>query len=134
MPDCFILTAKPFKGLSTADIFAALDSGSTAKRPDVGSLISALKKNDLKAMCGNMINVMEEASMKKIPQIGLLKTLMLENNALCSLQTGSGPTVFGIYEDIEAAEAAFSAAEKSGICKDLHILRPVNGASYSIGG
>lgn len=134
IPDCFILIAKPIKGLSTAEIFADLDSsGSITKRPDVDSFVSALNNRNLKVMCENMINVMEEASMRKIPQIGTLKALMLENNALCSIQTGSGPTVFGIYEDIESAEKAYSLIEKS-CCKDVHILSPVNKGSYSIGG
>lgn len=102
--DIFILVCKPELFVSTKEIYEAIDSKKIEKRPDNKLLISSLKENNVKLLAENMYNVLEEVTKEKYPVIDEIEKVMMENNALGSMMSGSGPTVFGLYDKEEHAE------------------------------
>ncbi len=119
-----ILLVKPFLSVSTADVYREIDSAEITRRPDTGAMIDAIRKNDIRAIAGNLCNVMESVTEKMYPIIGGIKTKMLKDGALGALMSGSGPTVFGIFDDY--AKAYKSAESFSYQFKDTFIARTYN--------
>lgn len=102
--DVFILVCKPELFVSTKEIYEAIDSKKVEKRPDNKLLISLLKENNIKLLAQNMYNVLEEVTKEKYPVIDEIEKVMIKNNALGAMMSGSGPTVFGLYDKAEYAE------------------------------
>ena len=93
-----ILLANPGIFISTAEVYGKLNL-EREERVDIGRIISSIEKNDLKSVAENMENVMEGAVIPKSPIIAEIKKDMIKYGALGSLMSGSGPTVFGLFED-----------------------------------
>ena len=56
---------------------------------------------------------------------------MLEHGALGAMMSGSGPTVFGIYDDKNKIRTAMSRIKKQGLAKQIYITNVHNTAEYS---
>lgn len=102
--DNFILVCKPELFVSTKEIYQEIDSKEIEKRPNNKLLINLLKEKDIKGLSQNMYNVLEEVTKNKYPVIDRIEQIMMQNNALGSMMSGSGPTVFGLYTKREDAE------------------------------
>ena len=98
-----VLLVKPPVSVSTAEIYKAIDSAEIKRRPDTEAMAAALAKNDVRGICGNLCNVMENVTEKLHPDIGRIKAKMIKDGAVGALMSGSGPTVFGIFDDYGAA-------------------------------
>lgn len=96
-----ILLAKPAIEVSTADVYNSLNIKDIDIRPDMDRLLNAIEDNDLHTVSANMVNVLEEVTVKKHSQIQYIKNEMLKWGALGSLMSGSGPTVFGLFQNRE---------------------------------
>lgn len=105
-PDCYILIAKPAIRVSTKFVYSNLVLDEKVKHPDINRMIAAMKKKNLRELCANLGNILESVTIPAHPEIAEIKKCMVENGALGSLMSGSGPTVFGIYDDLEMAKAA----------------------------
>lgn len=105
-PDCVLVIAKPDLGVSTKEVYEAFDSLKEVNHPDIGKLVNSLGNTKLKDIVKLLGNVLEEVTACKYKIIKTVKTLLLENDAVFSMMTGSGPTVFGIFENSEQAEKA----------------------------
>ena len=70
-----------------------------------------------------MGNVLETVTIPAYPVIGEIKKTMLECGALGSLMSGSGPTVFGIFEDKEKAEKAFAVLKSGDETRQVYLCR-----------
>ena len=125
MPECGILLAKPVTSVGTAGVYKELDALSGYPHPDTQGLIGALKAGDLEGIAARLCNVLENVTAVKYPEIGQLKEQMIEEGALGSLMSGSGPTVFGIYETLQKAEAAGDAIKKRGFTGQVFATVPV---------
>ena len=106
MPDCFILIAKPGIHVSTRFVYSNLVLDENTPHPDIDQMIQTMKRRDLEGLCHLLGNVLETVTIPAHPQIASIKECMMENGALGSLMSGSGPTVFGIYDDLDKAKAA----------------------------
>ena len=102
--DAFVLVCKPDLFVSTKEIYKEIDSKIIEKRPNNKLLIQLLKENNIEMLAKNMYNVLEEVTKEKYPVIKEIEKVMMENDALGSMMSGSGPTVFGIYDNKEQAE------------------------------
>lgn len=131
MPRCQILIAKPPISVSTKAIYQALDSKEIEEHPDIDGIIDGLKKQDLHQVAGAMGNVLEDVTMEMHPVIGKIKNCMLEHGALGAMMSGSGPTVFGIYDDKNKIRTAMSRIKKQGLAKQIYIANVHNTAEYS---
>ena len=100
----FILVCKPELFVSTKEIYEEIDSKIIEKRPNNKLLIQLLKENKIQQVADNMYNVLEEVTRERYPVIEEIEKIMMENDALGSMMSGSGPTVFGLYINREDAE------------------------------
>ena len=107
MPKADILLCKPNISVSTRDVYAAFDAGLVVNHPDVDGLVASIEAGDLKGMTlpSRMSNVLEMVTGSRYPVIAEIERIMLEDGALSAMMSGSGPTVFGIFDDHERAEA-----------------------------
>jgi len=105
-PDCYILIAKPGIHVSTKFVYSNLVLDENTEHPDIDRMIEAMKNRDLYDLCDHLGNVLETVTIPAHPEIAKIKKCMLENGALGSLMSGSGPTVFGIFDDLDKAKAA----------------------------
>lgn len=110
--DVSILVCKPNLFVSTKEVYECIDSKDIEKRPDTQFLIKCLKNNEIKQLAENMFNVLEEVTAVKHPVIQQIKDTMINNKALGAMMSGSGPTVFGLYENKEDAIKCKSILEK----------------------
>ncbi len=103
-PKSFVVLAKPKINVSTAAIFSALDLDKIKERPDIEKMIYGLKTSDMRVICDSLCNVLETVTIPQYPIIDTLKRTMRNNGALGCLMSGSGPTVFGFFEDKSDAQ------------------------------
>ena len=104
-PDMAVLIAKPPISISTKYVYTHLKLDSL-NHPDMDKVITAYKSGDLKTVADFMGNVLESVSEKENEIITSLKASMLEEGAVGSLMSGSGPTVFGLFENMTLASKA----------------------------
>jgi len=97
--DVSILVCKPDLFVSTKEVYDGLDLKYIQSRPDNKFLIDCLKKEDIKSVAENMVNVLETVTSKHHKEIKEIEGIMIQNNALGSMMSGSGPTVFGLFEN-----------------------------------
>ncbi len=104
MPHCYILLAKPRLNVSTPAAYQQFDKADYVKHPNTPYCIEALKNGSLLDLATHMHNVFEDVL--NLNEVEKLKQIMLDNGAICAAMSGSGPTVFGLYEKEEQARAA----------------------------
>ena len=103
-----VLLVKPRIGVSTAWVYKNLRLENMGERPNTPLLISAIGEGDTRTLAANMKNVLESVTQQKYPVIEAIKKELVKLGALGSMMSGSGPTVFGIFEDADKAEYAFN--------------------------
>lgn len=103
-----LVLVKPKIGVSTAWVYKNLNLAKIINRPDTNLLMEAIKDKDIKRVSKNMRNVLENVTAGKYGIIKDIKLKLLEAGALGSMMSGSGPTVFGIFEDRKSAEYAYN--------------------------
>lgn len=126
MPKCTIVVAKPDIDVSTGWVYKELDSKETSQHPDIDGIRTAIENNDLREMCSLIGNVLEPVTTAKYPVIKEIERLLEDNGAIRALMTGSGPTVFAIYDDETKAKEGYEAVKDSGLAPELFISKPIN--------
>ena len=120
MVECPILVAKPGIHVSTAFVYGNLKLENVV-HPDIDAQIAAMKEKDLKKTAECMGNVLETVTISKYPVVEEIKDCMKENGALNAMMSGSGPTVFGLFEDEKTAKAAYQILCDSGLAKWVYL-------------
>lgn len=111
-PECYLLIAKPDIDVSTKYVYENLHANELKVHPDVDGMKRGLLNHDLTEITAKMENVLETVTTVSYPMINDLKKLMKEGGAMNSLMSGSGPTVFGVFEHTkEGREMAENAAK-----------------------
>ena len=113
---CHVLIAKPGVSVSTKKVYKRLDEIENIEHPDIDAIVEDITNGDLKSMATHMGNVLEEVTIPMHPQIAEIKKVMMENGAVVSMMSGSGPTVFGLFDDNETMMKARDAIKESGLC------------------
>ena len=89
-------------------------------------MIEALKDGDLEGIASRMENVLETVTIPEHPEIARIKEQMIEAGALNALMSGSGPTVFGIFNDKEQGLKAKEYVRKKGLARQIYLVSPFN--------
>ncbi|MCR4716126.1 MAG: 4-(cytidine 5'-diphospho)-2-C-methyl-D-erythritol kinase [Lachnospiraceae bacterium] len=126
MPDCYIVVAKPPVSVSTKYVYEHIDNEGVDEHPDIKGIIKGLEAGDLRAITERLANVLENVTINEHPEIASIKELMIKEGALNSLMSGSGPTVFGIFDDKDKADKANKAVYESGLAKRVYTVVPIN--------
>ena len=108
---CYMVIIKPDFGVSTPWAYKRFDEldipENSAEHPDIDGLIKALRDNDIFSVAGSMGNILETAVIEAYPEIQYIKDSLVTYGAVKALMSGSGPTVFGIFNSDEKAQDAF---------------------------
>lgn len=126
LPKCYILIGKPAVSVSTRFVYENLDAGEMIQHPDIDGLINSLNEQNLSRIAKGMGNVLETVTVPHYPVIEQIKENMIENGALGAMMSGSGPTVFGIFEDEWTAQYASKELRKSRLAKQVFLTTPHN--------
>lgn len=126
LPQCYVLVGKPAVNVSTKMAYESLNLSEITDHPDIDGMIDSLGKNDLYGVVSRMKNVFEPGIIARYPVIQEIKDLMEEYGALKSLMSGSGPTVFGIFDNQEKVEEAAAALRRSGLAKTVFATQNFN--------
>lgn len=105
MPDCYILIAKPLRGMSTPKAFALFDEYD-GPLPEVNNAaaIQALHNKDLDTLCLHAANKLQPITESCVGTVKYLAEKFAENGAKAASMTGSGTAVFGIFDSRMTAE------------------------------
>lgn len=128
MPKCTILIAKPGISVSTKFVYENLHANDLKPEQhlDVDSMIEAMRQKDLGLLCSRMGNVLETVTIPAYPVINEIKRTMMDNGAIGSMMSGSGPTVFGIFDSPVAAKQAMKAVRAAKLAKQICLTTPYN--------
>lgn len=121
MPKCYVLIAKPAISVSTKMVYEKLDSHEIEDHPDIDGILAGLKAGDLKKVAGSMGNVLERVTVDAYPVIDQIKEMMIKEGALNAMMSGSGPTVFGIFEEKATARKAADAIRDARLTKQVYV-------------
>lgn len=113
--------AKPQVSVSTKYVYENLKLDEDTQHPDIDALIQNIRTKDLPAIAGSMGNLLETVTAKKYPEIEKIKELMRENGALNAMMSGSGPTVFGLFDELETAKMAAAIVRQSGLARQVFV-------------
>lgn len=125
-PKCPVLIAKPGISVSTKFVYEHLKLDEHTRHPDIDAQLRAIYAKDLRALAGNMGNLLETVTIREYPVIQEIKEHMKENGAVNAMMSGSGPTVFGLFEDEETARRAYEAMQGTGLAKQVYLTSIYN--------
>ena len=111
LPVCQIVLCKPDFGISTP------------KRPDIAGLTAALQGGELTGVTDRLCNVFEEFLPERYREVFRIKEILLAHGALNAAMSGSGPTVYGIFESAAEAQRAAEVLKKS--YQQTYVAKPV---------
>ncbi|MCI8598231.1 MAG: 4-(cytidine 5'-diphospho)-2-C-methyl-D-erythritol kinase [Lachnospiraceae bacterium] len=128
MPSCYILVAKPGISVSTKFVYENLRAAELPWHPDIDGMKEALERQDLKALTERMDygNVLETVTVSEYPIIQMLKDTMKQYGALGTLMSGSGPTVFGVFDNQQTAKRAYLVLKRGRQAKQVFLTTPYN--------
>lgn len=105
LPKCHVVMVKPDFPVSTPQLFSKLGERKVRCHPDTAGMLTAIERGDLNAVARRLYNVFEEVlPPKRRERVEELKRALLDGGALGSCMTGTGPTVFGIFDRQDLAE------------------------------
>lgn len=135
MPDCVLVAACEGEGVSTPWAYGLLDRkyhdfsleyDYIPRKTD--GLRQALERNDLGAVCENMYNIFEEPILTERLVAARVKRILLEEGAIGAMMSGSGPSVFGVFDNEKEAENARDALASEGYRP--YVCRPISFYKY----
>lgn len=107
LPRCWVVACKPDFPISTPELFAQADRVKLRRRPDTAGLVAALEAGDLGGVARRMYNVFEDVLPARLyTRVAEIKNDLIQCGALGANMSGSGPTAFGLFDRLEAAQEA----------------------------
>lgn len=122
MPECFIVLAKPHISVSTKKAYALYDKHKFLENENSEPAIKYLCNNNLKKLSESLYNRFEEVL--NIKEVNNIKKDMLCLGALGACMSGSGPTVFSLFDNKDKADNCFNELRKS--YSEVFICKPLN--------
>lgn len=116
--DAYLVCAIDESSVSTPYAFSLLDERYGTDCTDSGNIenvIDGIRDENLNAVCNGLYNKFESVIIPKIENVQVIKDLMISSGALGALMSGSGPSVFGIFDNESSQISAFNVLKKHGI-------------------
>ena len=126
LPECWIIISKKGEGISTPYAYAEIDRARENKSnlfKTSSDIISALRKKNIEEVCKNTYNVFENVVCPIRPLVNEQKAILDKHNALTSMMSGSGPSVFGVFLNKEDADSALAELQEYG--SQAYICKPI---------
>lgn len=131
VPRGYVLVAKPGISVSTQFVYSHLKLDEVTVHPDIDGQVEAIRRQDFKAMADLMGNVLETVTIPAHPVIKEIKDFMIKHGAVNAMMSGSGPTVFGLYNNHRQAETACEALREAGIAKMVFLTTFIGTNPYA---
>lgn len=125
-PQCILLIAKPDISVSTKYVYENLNLPQLEKHPDIDAMVAAIKAGDVQGMIEPMDNVLASVTEEKYEIIKEIKQSMEKSGAIKAMMSGSGPTVFGIFDTMVQAARAYDSIKENGLAREIFISKFVN--------
>ncbi len=124
LPACGIVVCKPSFPISTPELFGCIDCRKIRCRPDTDGILAALREGDLAGVARRLCNVFEDVlTDRRGAEITEIKSELLSHGALGAAMSGTGPTVFGIFDQESQAKHAYQALKTQ--YPDTFLTKPV---------
>ncbi len=125
-PPCHVLIAKPKVHVSTKFVYGNLKAHELKEHPDIDGQLQALRDGDLYRMAELMGNVLETVTIPAYPVVQEIKDIMKKQGAVNAMMSGSGPTVFGLFDDKTKARKAYEKLRRGSIAKQVYLTEFFN--------
>jgi 4-diphosphocytidyl-2-C-methyl-D-erythritol kinase len=122
LPDVTFVLAKPARGVSTKEAYAAFDEAQDVSHIHLPTLLFDAAKGDWDRVFRRTCNTFEQ--LIEVPERVPIKTVMRRCGSTFSMMSGSGPTVFGVFPTRDAAEAC--SEELRAIVPDVFVCASVS--------
>ena len=121
--DKVIVLVKPPFGVSTNSVYQEFNIEKARNHPNTGLIINANNNDNLKMVCDNMKNLLENVTLRKHKILINIKEEMRHNGAMGTMMSGSGPTVFAFFDDMLKAQRCFEKMKEK--YSDVFITRTI---------
>ena len=123
LPPCRIVICKPPFSVSTPQLFGRVNVRKIVRRPDTAGVVAALGAGDLAGVARRMYNVFEDVmEPRRYAEISSIKAELIDCGALGASMSGSGPSVFGLFDSEAAAREALARLRDS--YRDVFLCGP----------
>ena len=112
--------------MSTKFVYENLHANELEYHPEIDKMLDAIQWHNLNKIADNMGNVLETVTIPHYPIIQEIKDHMKEHGALNAMMSGSGPTVFGLFDDKTTAENACEALRASRLARTVFLTTVFN--------
>ena len=109
MPYCHVVLCKPQFSISTPSVFQKIDGMRLSEHPDTEGMLEAIRNGCLRSIACRLFNVMEAVSGAEHSEIRQIKSMLIDCGALGAVMSGSGPTVYGLFDREYAANTAYQS-------------------------
>lgn len=124
-PKCTVVIGKPYLRVSTKYVYDKLVIDENTVHPDIDGMVEAINNGDINGIATRLSNVLETVTETENPVISHIKKLMKDNGAMGALMSGSGPSVFGLFENEGVAAECNNALRKSGFVRNSYIAHMI---------
>ena len=121
--DKVIVLVKPPFGVSTNSVYQEFNIEKARNHPNTNLIIDAINNDNLKMVCDNMKNLLENVTLRKHKILINIKEEMRYNGAMGTMMSGSGPTVFAFFDDMLKAQRCFEKMKEK--YSDVFITRTI---------
>lgn len=125
-PPFFILIAKPKFSVTTGAVYSQYQEENIAQHPDTHRMLAALQEKDTKKIGALLCNVLESVTLSQHTEIEQIKKIMLQHGAVGALMSGSGPSVFGLFDHRQKAEFSKRYLKNTFLLKEVFITNIYN--------
>ena len=122
-PDLHVVLAKPPVHVSTGFVYGNLRADALGSHPDIDAQVQAIRDGDARGMAELMGNVLETVTIPACPVIAELKAQMMRTGAVNAMMSGSGPTVFGLFDDEERARQAYEELSRGDLARNVFLTK-----------
>ena len=121
-PKCYVVIGKPGISVSTKFVYQNLKLTEDIVHPDIDGIIDSINSQDIYGVAQRLSNVLETVTESAYPIISEIKSTMVKEGALNAIMSGSGPTVFGLFDDLEKANHCKEVIWKNNLTRNTYVV------------
>ena len=119
-----ILLVKPPFSVSTPSVYKSLVLDENTTHPDIDKIKNALEDGNVSVIYENLGNTLEDVTLKMYGEVGKIKGNLKNLGASAVLMSGSGPSVFAIFDDRQKLDGAYKIMKEK--YKQTYLTSTIN--------
>ena len=121
-PSCYVVIGKPPISVSTKYVYEHLVLDENTVHPDIDGIVDSINNGNIYGVADRLSNVLETVTETAYPIISKIKSRMMDMGALNSIMSGSGPTVFGLFDDLEKANTCKEVLKTERLTRNTYVV------------